>query len=226
MESQNHLSDCQFGFRINRSTADCIFILKSIIDCSINSRKNLYCTFIDFRKAFDLVYRNGIWVKLLDMGISNKFINMIRKMYESVKVCMRSLHTLSDFFDSHVGVKQGEPLSPLLFIIFINDIASDIANTNISAHTITQIQIYMLLFADDTVLFAESQKDMQALLDKLYQYCCKWYISVNIDKTKTMVFKSGNRHENVVLRYAGSLLTNVKSFTYLGLTLSSNGKFY
>lgn len=147
-------------------------------------------------------------------------------MYESVKVCMRPLHTLSDFFDSHVGVKQGEPLSPLLFIIFINDIASDIANTNISAHTITQIQIYMLLFADDTVLFAESQKDMQALLDKLYQYCCKWYISVNIDKTKTMVFKSGNRHENVVLRYAGSLLTNVKSFTYLGLTLSSNGKFY
>ena len=104
--------------------------------------------------------------------------------------------------------------------------ASDIANTNISAYTITQIQIYMLLFADDTVLFAESQKDMQTLLDMLHQYCCKWNISVNIDKTKTMVFKSGNRHENVVLRYAGSLLTNVKSFTYLGLTLSSNGKFY
>ena len=104
--------------------------------------------------------------------------------------------------------------------------ASDIANTNISAHTITQIQIYMLLFAYDTVLFAESQTYMQALLDKLYQYCCKWNISVNIDKTKTLVFKSGNRHENVVLRYAGSLLTNVKSFTYLGLTLSSNGKFY
>lgn len=40
------------------------------------------------------------------------------------------------------------------------------------------------------------------------------------------VFKSGNRHENVVLRYAGSQLTNVKPFTYLGLTLSSNGKFY
>ena len=160
------------------------------------------------------------------MGISNKFINMIRKMYESVKICVRSMHTLSDFFDSHVGVKQGEPLSPLLFIIFIYDMASDIANTNISAHTITQIQIYMLLFADDTVLFAESQKDMQALLDKLYQYCCKWNISVNIDKTKTMVFKSGNRHENVVLRYAGSLLTIVKSFTYLGLTLSSNEKFY
>ena len=123
------------------------------------------------------------------------------------------MNTLSDCFDSHFGVKQGEPLSPLLFIIFINNMASDIARTNISADTITQIQIFMLLFAaDDTVLFAESQKDMKALLDKLYLYCCRWNISVNITKNKTMVFKSGNRDEIVVLRYAGSLQTNVKSF--------------
>ena len=130
---------------------NCIFILKSIVDCSINSRKKLYCMFIDFRKAFDLVYRNGICLKQLDMGISNKFINTIKKMFESVKVCMRSMNTLSDFFDSHVGVKQGEPLSPLLFIIFINNMASDIAHTSISAETITQIQIFMLLFVPGRV---------------------------------------------------------------------------
>ena len=49
-------------------------------------------------------------------------------MYESVKVCVRSMHKLSDFLESYVGVKQGESLSTLLFIIFINDMASEIAS--------------------------------------------------------------------------------------------------
>ena len=78
--------------------------------------------------------------------MSNKFVNMKRKMYESVKVCIKSMNKMSDFFDSYVGIKQGEPLSPVLFIIFINDIV--------------MIQIFMLLFADDTVLFAESPDDI------------------------------------------------------------------
>ena len=53
VETQNHLTDFQFGFRENKSTIDCIYILKSIIDCKINNKKKLYCSFIDFRKAFD-----------------------------------------------------------------------------------------------------------------------------------------------------------------------------
>ena len=59
--------------------------------------------------------------------MSNKFLNMIRKMYESVKVCIKSENKLSDFFDSNVGLKQGDSLSPLLFIIFIIDMVNDIA---------------------------------------------------------------------------------------------------
>lgn len=133
---------------------------------------------------------------------------------------------MSDFFDSNVGLKQGEPLSPLLFIIFINDIVNDIASDNISTFTLNQIQIFMLLFADDTVLFAESPDDMQILLDGLKAYCDKWNISVNTEKTKIVVFKSGNRRSNVELYFDNILLEQVTSFTYLGVTLSSNGNFF
>ena len=86
--------------------------------------------------------------------------------------------------------------------------------------------MFMLLFADDTVLFADTLEELQILMDNLHEYCCKWNISVNITKTKSMVFKSGNRREHLNLQYDGSPLETVNTFTYLGMTLSSNGKFY
>ena len=88
VEDNNYLNASQYGFRENKSTTYCIFILKSIIDSTVNAGKKLFCAFIDFRKAFDLVYRNGIWFKLLSCGVSSKYVNIIRKMYESVKVCV------------------------------------------------------------------------------------------------------------------------------------------
>ena len=173
VEDNNYLNASQYGFRENKSTTDCIFILKSIIDGTVNAGKKLFCAFIGFCKAFDLVYRNGIWFKLLSCGVSSKFVDMIRKMFGSVKVCVRSMHKLSNFFESYVGVKQGEPQSPLLFIIFINDIANEIAPGDVIACILNQIQIFLLLFTGDTVLFAETAADLQLLLDNLKVYCNK-----------------------------------------------------
>ena len=136
------------------------------------------------------------------------------------------MHKLSDFFESYVGVKQGEPLSPLLFIIFINDMANEIASGDITACTLTQIQIFLLLFADDTVLFAETAADLQLLLDNLKVYCNKWNISVNIDKSKVVVFKSGYRRINCRLYFDNTEIEIVSSFTYLWVTLISNERFF
>ena len=68
-EDNEILSDCQFGFREKRSTVYCIFVLTSIINKVLFcEKKKLYCAFVDFRKAFDLVHRNSIWVKLVAQG--------------------------------------------------------------------------------------------------------------------------------------------------------------
>ena len=79
----------------------------------------MYCAFIDFRKAFDVVYRNGIWVKILRYGTSTKFTSMMRTMYDKVRSCVKINGQHTEFFESKAGVKQGEPLSPLLFLFFI-----------------------------------------------------------------------------------------------------------
>ena len=229
-ENNNIIDDSQFGFRSSKSTSDCIFILQAIINRQLSHKRKLYCAFIDFKKAFDLVYRNGIWYKLCKIGASLKFVSAIKAIYTSVKGCVKSLGKISDCFESLVGVKQGEPLSPLLFILFLNDLSAELdidTNTgNVNDELIDIFQKFMLLFADDTVLISESLSELQILLNKLSSYCKKWNIFVNTDKTKAMLFKPSNRPLQFEIFYDGTQLEIVDSFIYLGVRLSSNGSFF
>ena len=230
VEDINIFNDCQFGFMQNKSTVDCLFILQSIVNNQLYHKRKLYCAFIDFQKAFDLVYRNGIWYKLCEIGASLNFVKSVKAIYNSVKLCVRSLGKLSDCFDSYVGVKQGEPLSPLLFILFLNDISEEL-NVQVDASTfdnsvIDEFQKFILLFADDTLLLASTVDELQILLNKLSTYCKKWNITVNINKTKVMLFKASNRPEQFELFYDGSIIETVRNFIYLGVNVSCNGKFF
>ena len=98
-ESTEILNDFQFGFRKGRSTCDCVFVLNSLIDKVVNAEKNkLYCCFVDFKKAFDLVYRNGMFVKLFRYGCSQKIIKIVQSMYKKVSNCIRTNGICTDFF--------------------------------------------------------------------------------------------------------------------------------
>jgi len=226
-DNNNILNNTQFGFVKGRSTVDCIFVLTSVINKVLrHENRKLYSSFIDFKKCFDYVYRNGIWFKLIQQGVSSKIVKTLQSMYDKVKSCVRVNGSLTEFFDSYMGVKQGEPLSPLLFIFFINDMYTYLQTDSEEYFSIDELQIYLLLFADDTVLFSYSKAGLQILLNKLYRYCHNWGITVNTDKTVCMVFKKGNRVENFEMFYNVTKLKVVETFTYLGLTLSSNGNFY
>ena len=202
---------------------DCIFILQSIINKVLQEKHKLYCA---FRKAFDQVHRNGIWHKLLLYGASSKMIKMLRSIYDSVGSCVKVNGSYTQYFDSHTGVKQGEPLSPLLFIFFINDLSEHLKDETADIVTIIELQLFSLLFADDTVVFSESQEGLQLLLDIMVIYCNKWGITVNTDKTVVMVFKQGTRFQEADVYYNNYRLKSVSKFTYLGVTVSFNGKFF
>ena len=113
--------EAQAGFRKGMGTLDNIFVLHSLITHCLNNNKKLYSAFIDFRKAFDFVVRDVLWFKLIESGIRGKILNIIQSMYKSIKTRVKFNNNLSCEFVSHIGVRQGECLSPFLFSMYIND---------------------------------------------------------------------------------------------------------
>lgn len=220
------ISDAQFGFKADYSTVDAIFILESFISKMIRDKKKLYCVFVDLKRAFDSIYRNGLWFKMINSGIDGKLFQLIRSIYLDIKSCVKSMNSLSDFFSSNIGLLQGEVLSPFLFSLFINDLEIYLQQNTNAGLTLDQLSIYLLMFADDAVIFSDSVDGLQSCLNSLESYCLKWNLTVNVDKTKIVVYrKGGNLSRNEKWTYCGQEIEIVSSFNYLGMVLSSGGSF-
>ena len=218
------LSDCQFGFQKNKSTIDCIFIFHALISKILSRGEKLYCCFIDYQKAFDLVNRSFLWQKFIRDGCSIRMIKALQVMYNSVKACVRYNNKCSQFFNINAGVKHCDPLFPVLFIFFINDILESTSNENGDVMSINDFNLFMLLYADDAVLFSKSSEALQNMLNMLHAYSTLWDLKVNTEKTKIMIFEKG-RKTSIDIFDDNTLLEVVDSFKYLGTMFYKNGNW-
>ena len=99
------------------------------------------------------------------------------------------MNSLSEFFDSNIGLLQGEVLSPFLFSLFLNDLELHLQQSTSAGLTLDQLSIYLSMFPDDAVIF--SVDGLQSSLNNLESYCRRWDLKVNVDKTKVVVFRKG-----------------------------------
>ena len=91
------------------------------------------------RKAFDSIYRNGLWFILYKCGRRGKMLQIMKSMYCNIKSCVKHLGNKSIFFDSLIGLKQGEVLYPLLFSLFVEDLEMFILNRDSCGLTLVSL---------------------------------------------------------------------------------------
>lgn len=216
----------QIGFKKDARTSDHMFILRSLVEKYTRNGKSFFTCFIDFKKAFDLVDHTFLLYKIHQMGICGNVYSVIKDMYinNKLKLNVKSNKLLSSQFSSNIGVAQGDPLSPNLFKMFINDISKYIS-VNDNVPTLNNTPLQYLLYADDIVLFAKSEKDLQMSVYGLEKFCRDWGLTVNTSKSKVLVFNKQAKLVKTKILIDRAVLETVQTYKYLGVTFHASGKF-
>ena len=214
-----------------------VFVLNSIIDIYLQKRKRVYCSFVDYKKAFDLVDRSSLWSKLISHGINGKLMSVIFNLYHHAKSCVRANGKMSDYFTCNVGVRQGENLSPLLFAIYLNDLVSYVSRHYNGLDTLTgdiaghlsdpdiEVVYVLLLYADDTIVMAETPEQLQNALNAVSDYCSVWNVTVNTSKTKIVIFSRGKVRRYPDFVFGTEKLDVVDEHVYFGVKFNYNGNY-
>ena len=135
-----------------------------------------------------MVWRGGLWHKLVKENVNGKIFNVIRNMYRNVKSCVRLNQHISNTFECNVGVRQGENLSPLLVAFYVNDLENYIMEQNCNClnfdddYINTYLKLLVLMYADDTIVLCDSEEKMKQALLALHNYCDDCKLKLNCDK--------------------------------------------
>ena len=225
LEENKILVDEQNGFRASRSCIDHIFVLCSILRNRKSQNLSTFLTFIDFKKAFDTVERNLLLFKLSEIGICGPMYNAIASLYSNPRSRIILNDQKTDYFDCPIGVKQGDCLSPTLFAIFINDLATELKQSNIGIHFNYELDlsilVNVLLYADDIVLIAADEQDLQSLILIVEAWCKKWRLELNLTKTNVMhIRKSNKKQSKFWFLFDHKTVPYCTTYKYLGTTIN------
>ena len=222
LEDNNILGEEQGAFRKNRRIEDHLFSLNGICSMRKSLKCKTYIAFLDLSKAFDRVWRDGLFYMLWKKGIQGKVWRLLHKLYDSVENKVLFGNFESDWFDQDNGVKQGCVLSPTLFSILMKDLSDMLCESNVGITFASQV-INSLLYADDVALLADSPENLQKMLDIAHKFACKWNLKFNSNKSSVLVI--GQRvDKNKLWRLGNSLIEEKEEYKYLGIYFSRNLK--
>lgn len=207
----------QFAFRSEHSTTNQLMKLVDYLTNTMNRGEKTTAVLLDLEKAFDKVWHIGLLYKLLKLDTPPALVALIQSFLENRCFSVRVENQYSDPRKMAAGVPQGSCLSPLLFMIFINDIPS-----NQGTH--------LNLYADDTMLYSTSisinhaARKLQIHLDKVLYWLKEWKLSLNTIKTEAIRF--GRRLKKATpLSIDGSMIPWQNHIKYLGVNLDSKLRF-
>ena len=214
--SNDLLYKYQCGFLPNNSTVYQLLEIYHNICMNLESKENTCLVFCDVSKAFDRVWHKGLVVKLRAHGIRDQLLTFLENYLSNRIQCVFVNNATSDFRTVTAGVPQGSVLGPLMFLVYMNDIADNLLSIS-------------RLFADDTSMSASSQinNEIKTKLDTdlatVIDWAKKWKVTFNPSKTEVIFI--GNCPENFHINFGNTPINPTEVHKHLGITFSSNGKW-
>jgi len=225
IEGKGMIPPNQTGFRRGMGTMDNVYVLNYIINRQIGKKGGkMVAVFVDLKAAFDSVVRERLMEALRNRGVRKRLRERIGEIMRETKGRVRVGEKLGEAFWMARGVRQGCPLSPLLFNLLIADLEEEMGKVRWGGVRLGERKLYSLAYADDIVLVAEDEGGMRSMLERLEAYLDGKGLELNRDKTKVMRFRrGGGRMGRISWRWKGGVLEEVREYKYLGYTLQRNG---
>jgi len=218
LESEGNRAKGQAGFRRQHSKTDHLVTLRIIVEEFRNDKSNLFCCFVEFRKAFNTVSRNNLWNRLEELKVPFELRAGAIRLYENFIANFKTNEGWSKDNKCNIGVKQGFPLSHTIFGFYIDKLEGCLEEAGYAGTILVGIVIILLLYADDNVLLASCPFILDNKLRILKDFCSTMGMTVNIDKTKIMIIKfKKDTYTNFV--YDNSNLEEVSYYKYLGIDI-------
>ena len=186
-ELNSKTDEAQAGFREGYSTTDDLFTLHALIQKYLTKKHGrLYVLYVDFTKAFDNILHPKLFSSLLDKGINGSFLRALRAMYRNLTARIKGGHGLKSSFPCLKGNLQGNTCSPLIFVLFINDICSHLRRQCGKGIFVTNNiqEINTLLFADNVANPVDTVIQLQHKLNAIKSFCDNTGMQVNIKKNR------------------------------------------
>nr|CAH7761708.1 unnamed protein product [Callosobruchus chinensis] len=223
---EHELLDSQSGFRKGFSTQDHTFTIKQIISKTLEQNKEAYIAYLDLEKAFDRVERNKVWEILTRRKVGGKLIRAIQGLYQVNRNYVRVNGIETEEFTTEQGLRQGSVLSPILFIIVLDEAMKETRQTTrrlqVGYRNLLPVEISECSFADDLAIFANTESDLQRNLNIWNNILKQFNMKVNVDKSKIMTVSRYHAATNISID--GKKLEDVDTFKYLGTVIDSTGR--
>ena len=218
LEDIGFINKYQSGFRQNNSTDDHLFRFSQSVMESSNRGEHVMAAYLDVEKAFDNVWHNGLRYKIFVLDLPTKMRCWLSHFLVRPVIQVKVNGFLSNKISPVAVLPQGSVLSPLLFLIYVNDLPKPHQRQNSKSQ-----------FPDDTALWAASKnlqfaaKLLRKDLRKLSKWCAKWRIKLNPEKTKVIIFSrfSLARNSEPILKLHGERLRIYPQVKFLGITFDS-----
>ena len=228
-EARNWIPEAQAAFRKGRCAEDHLFVLSSLINDTKLSRTPMSVAFVDIRKAYDSVDRTLLWQRLERMGVGHNFLTILKSLYRNTRRHILLPHGKTDWFECYRGLRQGCPLSPLLFALYIAHIPAEL-DSHCEGVAVGDISITNMMYADDIVLIQRNKSGLLQAIHVLYHELAKLGLHLNFGKSNTMCFgpHPDMSHDCPITTGDGTVLGIIKesnTYKYLGVNISRSQGF-